>query len=196
MKTGKPGSGVSFGAVPNGPLTEEDARDIVGPALLALAEKHKGADVRSLSKRLVYNEVKAAGKTHPLWAFIFHCSEKQAAEAYFLERCHTIIKSVEIIKVTIGTLHRERAFVPASEVLQRSPSGGYLRKPAHVLREDALRKDPEYQSVLGGAMRRFIVAFEWLEDWTSKRQQTPETTEVIATGGRGVDAEQKSGRRG
>lgn len=180
-------SGFSFGAVSDGPITEEEARDVVGPALLEIAEKHKVKDIRALSKRLVFNEVKAAGKEHPLWPFIFHCSVAAAAEKYFIERCGLLVKSIEIVKVRINTIHRERAFVPASEVLQHSPSGGFTKRPGHVLREDALKNDPEYQSVLGGGLRRFIAAFEWVETWASKRQQTPEIAELVSAVRQAID---------
>lgn len=189
------GGSITFGASPDSDLTEEEARDVVGPSLLEIAEKHKVGDIRALSKQLVYDEVKEAGESHALYSHIFHVSVKQAAEAYFLQRCYVLIKSIVIVPLTLKKSHRERAFVPASEVLQHANGGGYARKPAHVLRDDALRSDPEYMSVLGGGIRRFITSFVWVENWCSKREQSPEVAELIASVRGAIDAYKVSIKR-
>lgn len=189
------GGSITFGAAPDGPITEEEARDVVGPALLSIAEKHKVGEIRKLTKQIVYDEIKETGKSHPLYEHVFHCSPVEAAERYFIDRCLVLIKSVVIVPLTIRQSHRERAFVPASEVLQHASGGGFTRRPAHVLREDALKHDVEYQSVLGGALRRLFIAFNYVEAWCSQRKQTSDVAELLATIRGAIDEYKSSIRR-
>lgn len=175
---GSTGRSVKFCAAPGAPFNSDEADAVIGPALVQLAEDLKVGDVRALNKMQVFTAVRDDPK-HVLRPYVYTCDEKDAARKHYIEQAGILLRSIRITTVDVGEIHAQSLFVPSSEVMQHHHGGGYTRRPSRVLRSDALKYDEQYMSVLGGAIRRFFSAFEWVERWTSEREPPADVRRLI-----------------
>src|SRR6266404_4903482 len=106
-----PKKAIRYVAANGSPYSDKDAA-VIGRELVRIAEENKIENISSLDKHIVFAHAKRRDSV--LHSFVFNKSTSEAAEAYFIDQCSKMIRSIRVIAVTVGKLEtREPLFITA-----------------------------------------------------------------------------------
>lgn len=145
--------------------TDEDAA-IIGTEVMRFAEANRVEDVRSVNYAAFFATIEADPQ-HPMRRF-YEWDLETAARKHWIDRTRVLVNSVRYYVPKLGDASRPEPITVYAEAPVRSDSGVAARR-THVVREDALAKDPVFMSAIGGQIRRIEDALVSLERFTSSR---------------------------
>ena len=147
----------------------DDRAAVYGRELDRIARENAINGVASLDKRLVYDAVQADPDS-PLREFVFDRSDAEAADAYRLQRCALLIRSIRIIAVTMGPRPRPMPqFVAVDESVRRRVGAGTKRERGRVLTLDVMRSEPLFAGAVSVKIRMANQAIQQLERFVEQR---------------------------
>ena len=147
----------------------DDRATLYGRELERIARENAVNGVASLDKRLVYEAVQADPDS-PLREFVFDRSDAEAADAYRLQRCALLIRSIRIVAVTLGPRSRPMPqFVAVDESVRRRVGDGVKRECSRVLTLDAMRSEPLFAGAVSVKLRVANQAVMQLERFVERR---------------------------
>jgi hypothetical protein len=156
------------------PISDADAQ-VIGQELLKIAEANKVGDLRQLSKRIIWAELKN-DSSHPLWQFCPRRDVQSAAEAYWTDWCGRIINWVRVTVIQGKiTYYKPIAVSVETSGIQTRPS-----RRVHVLREDVLTHDPEFASAMGFQIRAVQHAVNRMAWSIGERELPPNMADLYA----------------
>ena len=149
-----------------GILKDDRDAEVVGRALLEIAERHGVEGLRALDARIVLDDV-LASKDHPLRPY-YNWDVDTAARAHWLDRTSLLIRGVRCVYVQVNQKQIDRPkplFVTADASVR---SGERIeRRRVQVVREDALHDAPTFMSAISLNIRRIQDALVQLERMTA-----------------------------
>lgn len=161
-----------FARASGAPISDDDAQ-VIGMELMKIAEANKIGDVRQLTKKIIYAELKA-NPNHPLWQFCPRRDTASAAEQYWTDWCGKIINYVRVIVIQ-GKIPTYKPLFIFTETSGTQPR---TTRRAHVLRQDALDHGPEFASAFGFQVRAIINAVDRIS-WCIGGREPPENIAIL-----------------
>ena len=144
--------------------TQKEIQKVIGPSLLALAEKHR-VELRQITAKQVYADIEG-DPSHPLWQFI-NRDRKRAMREWVLQQIQHLMSCVRIERADIPQFKPQALFVSLKDT-SVAGTGGTGR--ASVVSTDA--EDEEHRDlakrIADGPVERIRQACESLASWCAR----------------------------